>query len=177
MPVTMATTGRPSRVPVRAGPPPSCAGRRPEPLGERPQLHGHGAHEGDGGVGVPVNHRSGPGGGTSSAGLRSKNPAGTSWKPVVSTGMTGQSSGRGTWVTPNVCHTTTSVPTSDRSAAVQRRQTVAARVLVGEVARGPPLVGVVRGDPQVPGGEPGPAGDARLRPGRRSTGVARGTSW
>ena len=58
------------------------------------------------------------GGGTSSAGLRSKKPTGTSWNPQYSTGMTGQSSGRGTCVTPNVCHTTMSVPTSDRSAAV-----------------------------------------------------------
>ena len=40
------------------------------------------------------------------------------WKPVYSTGITGQSSGRGMWVTPNVCHTTTSVSTRSRSAAV-----------------------------------------------------------
>lgn len=47
-------------------------------------------------------------------------PAGMSGKPQRSTGITGQSSGRGTWVTPKVCHTTTSVPVRDRSAAVQR---------------------------------------------------------
>ena len=36
------------------------------------------------------------GGGTSSDGLRSKKPTGLSWKPIVATGITGQSSGRGT---------------------------------------------------------------------------------
>ena len=50
-----------------------------------------------------------PDGATSSAGLQSKKPTGISVKPVYSTGITGQSSGRGTWVTPNVCHTTMSV--------------------------------------------------------------------
>ena len=39
----------------------------------------------------------GSGGGTSSAGLRSKKPQGLSAKPIRATGMTGQSSGRGTW--------------------------------------------------------------------------------
>src|SRR5207253_5423617 len=58
------------------------------------------------------------GGGTSSVGLRSKNPNGTSENPAYSTGITGQSSGRGMWVTPNVCHSTTSVSTRERSAAV-----------------------------------------------------------
>ena len=60
---------------------------------------------------------------------------------MYSTGMTGQSSGRGTWVTPKVCQSTTSVSTSDRSAAVHARQAVAAGVLVGVVAGGPALVG------------------------------------
>src|SRR5262249_52933679 len=57
-------------------------------------------------------------GGTSSAGLRSKNPKGISVKPVYSTGMTGQSSGRTKWVTPNEYQTTTSVPARSRSCAV-----------------------------------------------------------
>ena len=37
------------------------------------------------------------GGGTSSAGFRSKKPTGFSLNPIVTTGITGQSSGRGTW--------------------------------------------------------------------------------
>ena len=49
------------------------------------------------------------GGGTSSAGLRSKKPTGFSEKPMYDTGMTGQSSGRTTWWEPNVYQTTTSV--------------------------------------------------------------------
>ena len=40
-------------------------------------------------------------GGTSRAGLRSKNPNGISTNPVYSTGITGQSSGRTKCVTPN----------------------------------------------------------------------------
>ena len=78
-------------------------------------------------------------GGTSRAGLRSKNPTGVSRNPVYSTGMTGQSSGRGRWVTPNVYQSTTSASTS---VAVGRRplgQPGAAGVLVGVVAGGPPL--------------------------------------
>ena len=59
-------------------------------------------------------------GGTSRAGFRSKKPTGESRKPVDSTGMTGQSSGRGMWVRPNVCQTTTSVSATGRSAAVHR---------------------------------------------------------
>ena len=53
-------------------------------------------------------------GGTSSAGLRSKNPAGNNEKPQYSTGITGQSSGRGIWVNPKVCQTTRSVFSSER---------------------------------------------------------------
>ena len=41
-------------------------------------------------------------GGTSRAGLRSKKPHGFSENETVSTGMTGQSSGRGMWWMPNV---------------------------------------------------------------------------
>src|SRR5207248_8410348 len=59
-------------------------------------------------------------GGTSSAGLRSKNPTGISMKPVYSTGMTGQSSGRTKCVSPNVYQTTTSVPAIGRSCADHR---------------------------------------------------------
>jgi hypothetical protein len=60
----------------------------------------------------------GAGGGTSRVGLRSKKPVGLRMKPQRATGMTGQSSGRGTWVGPNVCHTTMSWPSMSRSAAV-----------------------------------------------------------
>ena len=53
---------------------------------------------------------SGPGlGGTSRAGLRSKKPHGFSENETVSTGMTGQSSGRGMWWMPKTCHSTMSV--------------------------------------------------------------------
>ena len=45
------------------------------------------------------------------------NPTGIIVKPAYSTGMTGQSSGRGTWVTPKVCHTTMSVSSMDRFSA------------------------------------------------------------
>ena len=50
-------------------------------------------------------------------GRRSRRAA--SVKPVYSTGMTGQSSGRGMWVTPKECHSTMSVSTMGRSSAVQ----------------------------------------------------------
>ena len=53
------------------------------------------------------------------AGLRSKKPMGLSVKPTYSTGMTGKSSGRQKWVVPTVCQSTTSVPATGRSAAVQ----------------------------------------------------------
>jgi hypothetical protein len=39
-------------------------------------------------------------------------------KPVLVTGMTGQSSVRTTCVGPNVCHTTMSCPSMSRSAAM-----------------------------------------------------------
>ena len=74
---------------------------------------------------------------------------GTRVKPVYSTGMTGQSSGRGMCVTPNECHSTMSVSTTGRSCAVHCRQARPAGVLVRVVARGPPLLGVERRDPQV----------------------------
>lgn len=47
-------------------------------------------------------------GAISMPGLASKKLTGLRWKPTVSTGMTGQSSSRGTCVTPKLCHTTTS---------------------------------------------------------------------
>jgi hypothetical protein len=53
-------------------------------------------------------------------GFLSKKPTAISWNPQYSTGMTGQSSGLGEWVTPKVCQATISVPTNDLSAAVQR---------------------------------------------------------
>ena len=71
--------------------------------------------------------------------MRSKNPTGIRWKPQYSTGITGQSSGRGRWVTPKVCQATMSVPTSERSAAVQP-EAVSSGVLIGVVARRPPFV-------------------------------------
>src|SRR6185369_6985062 len=61
----------------------------------------------------------GCGGGTSSAGFRSKNPTGLSRNPAVATGMIGQSSGRGTWWWPNVYQTTTSRSSTGRSWLVQ----------------------------------------------------------
>ena len=56
--------------------------------------------------------------GTSSTGLRSKKPSGRSLKPTVSTGMMGQSSVRGKWVSPKVCQTTMSWPSMSRSWAM-----------------------------------------------------------
>src|SRR5690242_14451818 len=55
--------------------------------------------------------------GTSRVGLRSKKPDGLSVKPHVSTGMTGQSSGRGKCVAPNVCQSTMSCPAMSRPCA------------------------------------------------------------
>ena len=56
IPVTMAITSRPSKVPLRPGPPPTSAFCSREPLGERAQLHGHGADEGDRSGGVGQGH-------------------------------------------------------------------------------------------------------------------------
>ena len=58
-----------------------------------------------------------PGAGTSSVGLRSKKPVGLSMKPVLVTGITGQSSSRTKCVGPNVCQRTMSWPSMSRSAA------------------------------------------------------------
>src|SRR5215216_5205936 len=55
--------------------------------------------------------------GRSRMGLRSKKPTGRRVKPQVTTGMTGQSSGRGKCVIPKVCHRTMSAPSMSRSAA------------------------------------------------------------
>ena len=101
---------------------------------------------------------------------------GTSEKPVYSTGITGQSSGRGMWVTPKVCHTHHVGVGHGPVGGRPRRQPVAPGVLVGVVARGPPLVGAVGGDPQVAGGEAGPAGHAGGRGRPAGSGVAWGTS-
>ena len=54
-------------------------------------------------------------------GLASKNPTGIRWNPQYSTGITGQSSGRGEWVMPKVYQATSSASTRDRSAAVHLR--------------------------------------------------------
>src|SRR5579862_5716462 len=59
------------------------------------------------------------GGGTSIAGLRSKNPSGRNWNPSIATGITGQSSGRGTWLCPNTYHSAISVSSTFRFALVQ----------------------------------------------------------
>src|SRR6201995_2256041 len=56
---------------------------------------------------------------TSRAGLRSKNPAGFSQNDTVSAGITGQSSGRVMWWTPNTYHSTTSAPAIGRFCLVQ----------------------------------------------------------
>mmetsp|Transcript_11627 Transcript_11627/g.54159 ORF Transcript_11627/g.54159 Transcript_11627/m.54159 type:complete len:258 (+) Transcript_11627:147-920(+) len=61
------------------------------------------------------------GGGRSIPGLPWKKPSGLNEKPTCSTFMHGKSSGRGTWATPNACHSTTSPPSSppsNRSALV-----------------------------------------------------------
>ena len=108
-------------------------------------------------------------GGTSSAGLRSKNPNGESRKPVYSTGMTGQSSGRTKCVTPNVCQSD-DVGVGDR--AVGRgpaRQAVAALVLVRVVARGASLVGSYGVTQRLWPREAGAPADARVRARRASS--------
>src|SRR6185503_12622227 len=46
-------------------------------------------------------------GATSSAGLASKKPDGLRWNPTMSTGITGQSSTRGTWWIPKTYQSTT----------------------------------------------------------------------
>jgi hypothetical protein len=58
-------------------------------------------------------------GSRSIAGLPSKKLSGFRVNPVISHGITGKSSGRGTCVTPNACHKTQSSPLMLRSAAVQ----------------------------------------------------------
>src|ERR1019366_6443573 len=58
-------------------------------------------------------------GGTSSVGLRPKKPVGLRVNPHRLTGITGQSSGRGKWVGPNVCHSTTSAPSMSWSPAMK----------------------------------------------------------
>ena len=101
-------TGRPSiepRVTVGPGAPAAAAGGPPgldlrEPVDLDAQL----LPESRGLAGQPrvtapsISHRGaqqcGDGGGTSRAGLRSKNPVGLSMKPIAITGITGQSSGR-----------------------------------------------------------------------------------
>ena len=53
----------------------------------------------------------------------------------VVTGITGQSSGRGTWWRPNVYQTTMSLSSIGRSLRDPRREAVAARVLVRDTRR------------------------------------------
>jgi hypothetical protein len=55
--------------------------------------------------------------GRSRIGFRSKKPTGRRVKPQWATGITGQSSGRGKWSIPKVCHSTMSSPSIPRSAA------------------------------------------------------------
>jgi len=52
-------------------------------------------------------------GGTSKTGLLVKKLRGRNNSVIGSTGMTGKSSGAGMWVTPKVCHSTTSVLSTD----------------------------------------------------------------
>ena len=105
----------------------------------------------------------GAGGGTSRVGLRSKKPVGLSTKPHRATGMTGQSSGRGMWVGPNVCHTTMSAPSMSRSPAMNAGRPAPPGFWFDEVAGRVALVRVVAGDPQVVGREPGPGRQRRVR--------------
>ena len=77
-----------------------------------------------------------PDGGTSSAGLRSKNPNGLSQNETESQGMTGQSSGRVMWWMPNTYHSTTSVFSIGRSCAVQRGRPVSRSLRVGNSPHG-----------------------------------------
>ncbi len=67
---------------------------------------------------VEVWHVSGGVPTASRAGLRSKKPKGLSQNDTTSTGITGQSSGRVMWWIPNTYHSTTSVFSIGRSAAV-----------------------------------------------------------
>ena len=87
--------------------------------------------------------------------------------PAYSTGITGQSSGRGMWVTPKVYQTTMSRLDDGPVRRGPLREPVPAGVLVGVVAGGPPLVGRVGGDPEIAGGEAGPLGHARVRVGEQ----------
>src|ERR1700722_17948228 len=75
-------------------------------------------------------------GGTSRAGLRSKNPNGLSQNDTVSTGMIGQSSGRVMWWIPNTYHSTTSVFSIGRFRAVQTGSPVSAALWVGKSPHG-----------------------------------------
>ena len=99
---------------------------------------------------------------TSSAGLRSKKPNGMSVKPVYSTGMTGQSSGRTKCVTPNEYQTTTSVPAIVRSCAVQRGKPSPPACWFGYSPAARRSSDCVRRDPQVVLREAGPPPDRRF---------------
>src|SRR6266508_3110957 len=69
-------------------------------------------------IGISVRRRGGGGSPRQvEDGLRSKKPTGLMVKPQWATGITGQSSGRGKWVIPKVCHRTMSRPSMPRSAA------------------------------------------------------------
>ena len=83
--------------------------------------------------------------GASSAGLLEKNPLGEILKLIDSDGMTGKSSGRGTWVNPVVYHTTTSSPVPSDSAGEMNL----GRSLVGVVASGVALTFCVARDPKL----------------------------
>ena len=65
------------------------------------------------------------------------------------------------WVTPSVCHSTTSVSSTGRFAAVQRGRPSPDRLWFGRSPLGTHLVGRVRRDPHVAGREAGPLGDQR----------------
>ena len=60
--------------------------------------------------------------------MRSKNPTGFSENDVMSTGMTGQSSGRVMWWMPNTCHSTMSASAIGRSAFVHSGSPVSRRL-------------------------------------------------
>src|ERR1700728_5355789 len=75
-------------------------------------------------------------GGTSRAGLRSKKPNGLSQNETVSTGITGQSSGRVMWWIPNTYQSTTSVFSIGRFCAVHTGSPLSLELRFGKSPHG-----------------------------------------
>ena len=80
--------------------------------------------------------------------MRSKKPNGLSQNETVSTGITGQSSGRVTWWMPKTYQSTTSVLSIERFCAVHAGSPLVPLALDDELAARPALVRVVGGDPE-----------------------------